>query len=76
MPVMLLFLLLGGALSTHSETKVLRVKGSPGNTAGLGTNAAIASLLEAYKTRYNLFMLTILVTGITAIAVPFLVLSI
>jgi hypothetical protein len=35
-----------------------------------------ASLLEAYKTRYNLFMLTILVTGITAIAVPFLVLSI
>jgi hypothetical protein len=73
---MLLFLLLGGALSTHSDTKVLQVEGSPGNIAGLGTNAAVASLLEAYKTRHNLFMLTILVTGVTAIAVPFLVLSI
>jgi hypothetical protein len=33
-----------------------------------------SSLLEAYKTRYNLFMLTVLVTGIVAIVVPFIIL--
>jgi hypothetical protein len=32
-----------------------------------------SSLLGAYKTRYNLFMLTVLFTGIVAIAVPFVV---
>ena len=30
------------------------------------------SLLDAYKARYNLFMLTVLSTGIVAIIVPFL----
>jgi hypothetical protein len=33
-----------------------------------------SSLLEAYKTRYNLFMLAVLVTGIVAIVVPFITL--
>jgi hypothetical protein len=32
-----------------------------------------ASLLEAYKVRYNLFMLTVLVTGLLAITVPFVI---
>jgi len=31
------------------------------------------SLLEAYKVRYNLFMLTVLVTGILAITIPFVI---
>ena len=31
------------------------------------------SLLDNYKTRYNLFMLAVLFTGIIAIAVPFIV---
>ncbi len=30
-----------------------------------------SSLLQAYKTRYNLFMLVVLFTGIVAIVVPF-----
>ncbi len=30
------------------------------------------SLLESYKTRYNLFMIVVLATGIVAILVPFL----
>jgi hypothetical protein len=30
-----------------------------------------SSLLQAYKTRYNLFMLVVLITGIVAIVVPF-----
>jgi len=34
-----------------------------------------ASLLEAYKTRYGLFMLTVLATGVVAIAVPFILLA-
>ncbi len=33
-----------------------------------------ASLLQAYKTRYNMFMLVVLFTGIVAIIVPFFVL--
>ncbi len=32
-----------------------------------------ASLLSDYKTRYNLFMLTVLVTGIIAIVIPFII---
>lgn len=32
-----------------------------------------ASLLEAYKVRYNLFMLTVLVTGLLAIIIPFII---
>jgi len=32
-----------------------------------------SSLLEAYKSRYNLFMLVVLFTGIVAIAVPFVI---
>jgi hypothetical protein len=31
------------------------------------------SLLEAYKVRYNLFMLTVLFTGILAITIPFII---
>jgi hypothetical protein len=31
------------------------------------------SLLSDYKTRYNLFMLTVLVTGIIAIVIPFII---
>jgi len=31
------------------------------------------SLLSDYKTRYNLFMLTVLVTGIIAIVIPFVI---
>jgi hypothetical protein len=31
------------------------------------------SLLESYKTRYNLFMLVVLFTGIIAITIPFIV---
>ena len=31
------------------------------------------SLLKDYKTRYNLFMLTVLVTGIIAIVIPFII---
>ena len=30
------------------------------------------SLLSAYRTRYNLFMLTVLVTGLIAIIIPFI----
>lgn len=30
------------------------------------------SLLSAYRTRYNLFMLTVLVTGLVAIIIPFI----
>src|SRR3972149_4393188 len=30
------------------------------------------SLLSAYRTRYNLFMLTVLVTGVIAIIIPFI----
>ena len=33
-----------------------------------------SSLLQAYKTRYNLFMLVVLFTGIVAIIVPFIIL--
>jgi hypothetical protein len=32
-----------------------------------------ASLLEAYKVRYNLFMLTVLATGLLAIIIPFVI---
>jgi hypothetical protein len=32
-----------------------------------------ASLLEAYKVRYNLFMLTVLVTGLLAVTIPFVI---
>jgi hypothetical protein len=32
-----------------------------------------ATLLSDYKTRYNLFMLTVLVTGIIAIVIPFII---
>ncbi len=31
------------------------------------------SLLSAYRTRYNLFMLTVLLTGLIAILVPFMI---
>ena len=31
------------------------------------------SLLEAYRIRYNLFMLTVLATGILALVIPFIV---
>ena len=32
-----------------------------------------ASLIGDYRTRYNLFMLTVLVTGIIAVVIPFLI---
>ncbi len=32
-----------------------------------------ASLLSDYRTRYNLFMLTVLVTGVIAIVIPFII---
>ncbi len=31
------------------------------------------SLLEAYKTRYNLFMLAVLFTGVVALIIPFII---
>ena len=34
-----------------------------------------SSLLEAYKLRYNLFMIVVLATGVVAIAVPFIILA-
>jgi hypothetical protein len=32
-----------------------------------------SSLLEAYKTRYNLFMLAVLFTGLVALVIPFII---
>lgn len=32
-----------------------------------------ASLLDAYKTRYNLFMLAVLFTGVVALIIPFVI---